>query len=657
MVVTVRTLILTVILTATAVFNSPAAPAADDPGDAVRAAIAQVRSSVVRIRIVGYPDRAGKIATRVTTGVVVSDAGEVVSSSFGFGGNAAAVFVRTASGERFAAEVVATDHVRKLVLLRTDATGVTPPQWAEEVPPVGAWAIAAGRFYPAPDPSAALGIISAHNRVHGLAIQTDAKVSPVNYGGPLLTMNGTVAGILVPLAPGNDTAGVTAGVGWYDSGIGFAVPARDVADSVRRLRSGEDRRHGLLGIRPATQNPLSADVVVKTVQPGSPADAIGMQAGDRILAVDDRPMERIGQLQSALRSSWAGDSIRLKLQRNEQELTVEATLAEELPAPERGWLGIVPLEAVDTNDTESDERLIRVGILSGSAAAEAGLPNPCWISSVDGEELQTVTDLRRLLSRLMAGTELEITFSPTERAAETRTVSVTAGVKSLDERWQLLSEVAAMRESVVPETLPEWTQSVADLKEDRHVWILGPAEQLSGVEPGLVLLLHDGEPEADALELEWREVCRRHQLILAVVYHDYSIPLDSVDVLGEVLSQLLRMGRPDFDRVALVTGESHAGLVTRVLLDPRLRVLRQAVFRDCRPITGGASLGVLQQKDVSILLFPATGDSQVDALTASSVRRMRTAGAAVTVRRDAEELSGPRLANEIARWMLLQKIR
>ncbi len=94
---------------------------------------------------------------------------------------------------------------------------------------VGHWALAVGRTL-SPEitdpPSVSVGIISALDRVWGKALQTDAKVSPVNYGGPLVAMDGRVQGILVPASPQSE--GATAGVEWYDSGIGFAIPMDDV---------------------------------------------------------------------------------------------------------------------------------------------------------------------------------------------------------------------------------------------------------------------------------------------------------------------------------------------------------------------------------------------------------------------------------------------
>ena len=67
-----------------------------------------------------------------------------------------------------------------------------------------------------------VGIVSAAGRMFGKVIQTDADVSLANYGGPLVDIRGRVLGVIVPMAP--QGASEVAGVEWYDSGIGFAVP-------------------------------------------------------------------------------------------------------------------------------------------------------------------------------------------------------------------------------------------------------------------------------------------------------------------------------------------------------------------------------------------------------------------------------------------------
>ena len=76
---------------------------------------------------------------------------------------------------------------------------------------IGQWSIAVGRTFELPQPNVSIGIVSAVRRMWGKAIQTDAKISPNNYGGPLVDLRGRVLGVLVPLSPQGTTA--VAGVG------------------------------------------------------------------------------------------------------------------------------------------------------------------------------------------------------------------------------------------------------------------------------------------------------------------------------------------------------------------------------------------------------------------------------------------------------------
>ena len=88
----------------------------------------------------------------------------------------------------------------------------------------------------------------------GKALQTDAPVSPNNYGGPLVDIRGRVMGILVPLSP--QSADEIAGVEWYDSGIGFAVPLEGDRTSPSQAPKGEDLYTGVAGVFMQSQEPL-----------------------------------------------------------------------------------------------------------------------------------------------------------------------------------------------------------------------------------------------------------------------------------------------------------------------------------------------------------------------------------------------------------------
>src|SRR5262249_18135053 len=188
-----------------------------------------------------------------TTGVVVSPDGYVITSAFNFANKPTAVFV-TVPGqkERKVAKTIASDQTRMITLIKVEASGLTVPKAVPKKDvKIGQWSVALGRTLD-PNvnnpPSTSAGIISATDRIWGKAIQTDAKVSPVNYGGPLVDAEGRVFGILVPANPFAD--GDTAGVEWYDSGIGFAIPLEDGLATLPRLKQGEDLHKGLLGGTP-----------------------------------------------------------------------------------------------------------------------------------------------------------------------------------------------------------------------------------------------------------------------------------------------------------------------------------------------------------------------------------------------------------------------
>jgi len=124
-------------------------------------------------------------------------------------------------------------------------------------------------------------------RVWNKAIQTDAKVSPQNYGGPLIDLNGRAMGILTPINPGIVSEGEVEQ--WYDSGIGFAIPFQDILDRLPRLQAGEDIYSGRIGFRWKGNDEYSEAVVLQGITPGSPAAKAGIETGDKILAGGSAP--------------------------------------------------------------------------------------------------------------------------------------------------------------------------------------------------------------------------------------------------------------------------------------------------------------------------------------------------------------------------------
>ena len=140
---------------------------------------------------------------------------------------------------------------------------------------VGQTVIAIGRTFEGDQPNVSRGMLSALGRIWGKAMQFDASASPNNYGGPLVDIRGRVLGVIVPLSP--DSAQEVAGVEWYDSGIGFAIPAEHIQNILPRLKKGEDLRPGVAGFAMKNPNIYAGEAILGSCRVKSPAAEAGSE--------------------------------------------------------------------------------------------------------------------------------------------------------------------------------------------------------------------------------------------------------------------------------------------------------------------------------------------------------------------------------------------
>ena len=219
----------------------------DAMADAVRAAASEVLPSVVTIEIVGVSGRGegeGEVEQDApTSGVVVDSSGFIIASSLAASRSAVSILLVLPDGTRQAAEVIARDHHRDLALLKITAPGDLiaidfPPQLDLRI---GRTTVAVGRYGRQGSPLVSSGVLSAIDRLDGIALQTDARVSPAFYGGPLVDLNGNVLGILIPAVAEGGAPDATS---WYDSGVAFAVPTNIIQKKLERLKKGEDIKKG-----------------------------------------------------------------------------------------------------------------------------------------------------------------------------------------------------------------------------------------------------------------------------------------------------------------------------------------------------------------------------------------------------------------------------
>ena len=333
--------------------------------DALRAAANHVAESVVQIETLGGLEKVGRVlvGTGPTTGLVLSADGYIISSAFNFIQRPSSILVTLPNGKRRPAKVVSRDKSRMLVLLKVepDEPLKVPIAAAVEELLVGQWAIAVGRTYGGSDVSMSVGILSATNRIWSKALQTDANISPGNYGGPLVDIQGRVLGVLVPLSP--DAQSEIAGAEWYDSGIGFAIPLSDVFSRFEQLKAG-DLYAGVLGISFKGEQSVAGEPTIGVVQVNSPADDAGLEAGDKIIEANGVPVQRQAQVRHVLGPLYAGDELNLVVMRGDDRVETTATLVDKLVPYEHPFIGFLP--------RRDDDQSIRARwVYPGSPAADA----------------------------------------------------------------------------------------------------------------------------------------------------------------------------------------------------------------------------------------------------------------------------------------------
>ena len=165
----------------------------------------------------------------------------------------------------------------------------------------------------------------------GHAIQTDAAINPGNSGGPLLNANGDVVGINAQIASNGSPQ---TGEG-QNNGVGFAIPINTAKSVISQLEKTGHVTHGYLGIATADANQPGA--TVGNVQPGSPAEAAGVQRGDLIKSIDGKAVNSSEDVITMISAHKPGDKVTLGIERGGSSRSVQVTLGQQpSQAPSNG---------------------------------------------------------------------------------------------------------------------------------------------------------------------------------------------------------------------------------------------------------------------------------------------------------------------------------
>jgi S1-C subfamily serine protease len=301
---------------------------------------AAVRPAIVQVRVLGRRQTTADgnpqqdVASR-GSGFIIHPQGYVLTAHHVID-RSKTVEVRTATGQRLEAKIIAAEAQIDLALLKveSDQDVVVLPLGDSDNIRVGDLAVVFG--YPFGRQSTMnLGIISRAGKSYRDSasydmIQTDAGAYPGGSGGPLLNSNGHVIGVITMASERGN--------------MGFAVPINVVKRILPRLVNGERLVWGWLG---AQMSEISLEqaktlglspvkgVLVRSVLRGQPAERGGVLSQDVILAVNDTQVDSPREVLRMIGGLEAGRVVKLTILRAGRTLQLAVPLGTK-PEPTQG---------------------------------------------------------------------------------------------------------------------------------------------------------------------------------------------------------------------------------------------------------------------------------------------------------------------------------
>ena len=270
------------------------------------------------------------------SGIVVTENGYIMTN-YHVIASGERVYVVLESGEELPAEVMGTDAIKDIAVLKIDREELTPIAVGDsQFLRVGERAIAIGNPMGMSGGSVTLGIISAVDRRVYISsegtsrafIQTDAAINPGNSGGALVNAKGELIGIntLKSLIAGYDTSGNAINA----EGIGYAIPVDEALPIAKELiRRGRVDRPGIgitvlqIDQETAEKNDMEPGLLITGMVAGGPAEVAGLQIEDVIIGVDEKPITDLAALLEYIQSKKFDDVIVIEVMRGQEKKQFE----------------------------------------------------------------------------------------------------------------------------------------------------------------------------------------------------------------------------------------------------------------------------------------------------------------------------------------------
>jgi len=310
--------------------SGPAIPLPD-----FRPVVAEVMPSVVSVTTETVTsDFLGHQYTETVagSGILIDDNGYIATNNHVVE-DAQSIYVELADGRSFPANIVGTDTLSDLAVIKIDASNLTYTYWGDSsLLSVGDWVLAIGNAL-GEGITATEGIVSRLNvsvnvegtTLYGL-IQTTAAINPGNSGGPLVNMSGEVIGITSVKIVASEV-----------EGMGFAISSDEAEPIILDLIRYGRVTYPWLGVGlysvdsslAAAMN-LSVDrgALIVTVVADSPADTAGLREDDIIIRFGGQEISNVADLVRAIRANEVGDEVEIVFVRGEDVKTISARLIE-----------------------------------------------------------------------------------------------------------------------------------------------------------------------------------------------------------------------------------------------------------------------------------------------------------------------------------------
>lgn len=269
------------------------------------------------------------------SGVIISNDGYIVTNNHVVK-DANKITVRTRDSKEYQASVVGVDEKTDLAVVKIEGNNLKAAEFGKSYGLiVGQPVLAIGNPLGELGGTVTDGIISALDREVEIEnqkmtlLQTNASVNPGNSGGGLFDGNGKLVGIVNAKSSGSGI-----------EGLGFAIPidtAHEVIDQL--IKNGYVTGRIDIGMEFLDVNEQAAflyrlpqeGVYISSVKRGSYADQVGLRSGDRVLAVADKKITNSDDISEALTKYKVGDKVKLQIERDGKQSSVDLTLGEEKP--------------------------------------------------------------------------------------------------------------------------------------------------------------------------------------------------------------------------------------------------------------------------------------------------------------------------------------